>query len=99
MSRRHRRRRSSDEGVRLNMAAMLDMAFQLLAFFIATFKPMALEQQIALKLPPPEKIQSTETAKNPKDATDVEKLLRSMRISLESSPDGDLATIAFIDDG
>ena len=63
MAKRAKKHRSSEE-VQLNLAAMLDMAFQLLAFFIATFKPMTIEQQIALKLPPPEKVKSeTETSK------------------------------------
>jgi biopolymer transport protein ExbD len=39
--------------VTLNLAAMLDMAFQLLAFFILTFKPAPVEGQINLNLPPP----------------------------------------------
>lgn len=53
MSRRHKRKRSSQEEVTLNLAAMLDMAFQLLAFFILTFKPAPVEGQINLNLPPP----------------------------------------------
>ena len=32
-------RQQSSEGVELNVTAMLDMAFQLLAFFILTFRP------------------------------------------------------------
>ncbi len=52
MRRRHRRRR--DQGsVGLNMAAMLDMAFQLLTFFILTFRPAPIEGQLAVHLPPP----------------------------------------------
>ena len=47
---RHRR---SQEEVELNMAAMLDMAFQLLTFFILTFRPPPVEGQVALRLPPP----------------------------------------------
>jgi len=48
----HRRsRRRSAEGVEINLAAMLDMAFQLLMFFILTFSPMPLESQIAAQLP------------------------------------------------
>lgn len=35
------------------MAAMLDMAFQLLAFFILTFRPSPIEGQLAVNLPPP----------------------------------------------
>jgi biopolymer transport protein ExbD len=46
------RKRRSDEEVTLNVTAMLDMAFQLLAFFVLTFKPPPGEAQIYLKLPP-----------------------------------------------
>lgn len=53
MSRRHKLKRTSQEEVTLNLAAMLDMAFQLLAFFILTFKPAPVEGQINLNLPPP----------------------------------------------
>ncbi|MEQ1829535.1 MAG: biopolymer transporter ExbD [Pirellula sp.] len=49
-SRRHQKRRANEE-VQLNMAAMLDMAFQLLAFFILTFRASPIEAQISLRLP------------------------------------------------
>ena len=45
-------RKRSQQDVELNMASMLDMAFQLLAFFILTFQPPPLESQISLRLPP-----------------------------------------------
>ena len=48
---RHRRKKSEEE-VTLNMAAMLDMAFQLLTFFILTFRPPPVEGSVALRLPP-----------------------------------------------
>ncbi len=35
---------------------MLDMAFQLLTFFILTFKPSPVEGQITLRMPPPQSI-------------------------------------------
>ena len=47
-----RRRRSAGNAVELNMAAMLDMAFQLLCFFILTFRPAPIEGQLSLHLPP-----------------------------------------------
>jgi biopolymer transport protein ExbD len=50
MGQRRSKRRSA-EGVEINLAAMLDMAFQLLMFFILTFSPMPLESQIAAQLP------------------------------------------------
>lgn len=53
MSRRRRRKKSSGE-VQINLAAMLDMAFQLLAFFILTFRPSPIEGHFQLHMPPPE---------------------------------------------
>lgn len=48
-----RRKKRDDTSVELNLAAMLDMAFQLLTFFILTFRPAPIEGQLALNLPPP----------------------------------------------
>ena len=69
------------EEVTLNVTAMLDMAFQLLAFFVFTFKPPPLERQIRLKLPPVKQILGTggqsAGAKeiDPKDIKPVKSLL------------------------
>ena len=50
----HRKKRYRNPAtVDLNLAAMLDMAFQLLAFFILTFKPSPIEGQLGMHLPPP----------------------------------------------
>ncbi len=46
----------SKEDVELNVASMLDMAFQLLAFFIMTFRPPPNEGAIALRMPLPHPI-------------------------------------------
>ena len=51
-----RRRKRSQQDVELNLAAMLDMAFQLLTFFILTFRSPALEGQMSLRLPPPRSV-------------------------------------------
>jgi biopolymer transport protein ExbD len=53
---RRRRRRRTQSDVELNLAAMLDMAFQLLTFFILTFKPAPIEGEVALRLPPPKPV-------------------------------------------
>jgi biopolymer transport protein ExbD len=50
---RYKRKPRSHGDVELNMAAMLDMAFQLLAFFILTFRPSPVEAQISLRMPKP----------------------------------------------
>jgi biopolymer transport protein ExbD len=52
MSRRRKRRKTPGD-VQLNLAAMLDMAFQLLAFFILTFRPTPIEGHFQLHMPPP----------------------------------------------
>ncbi len=46
------KRKGNKEQITLNVTAMLDMAFQLLAFFVFTFKSPPAEPQIRLKLPP-----------------------------------------------
>ncbi|MGO8690709.1 MAG: ExbD/TolR family protein [Thermoguttaceae bacterium] len=48
--------------VELNIASMLDMAFQLLTFFILTFHPPPVEGQIGLRLPPPQPAMGQGTA-------------------------------------
>ncbi len=55
MSRRKKKR--GHENVELNLAAMLDMAFQLLTFFIITFKTAPPESQVIMNLPPPAPIE------------------------------------------
>jgi biopolymer transport protein ExbD len=47
-----RRLSRSQADVELNLASMLDMAFQLLSFFILTFRPSPIEGQLSLHLPP-----------------------------------------------
>ncbi len=51
-----RKRRRTQNDVELNLAAMLDMAFQLLTFFILTFKPAPIEGHLLLRMPPPQPI-------------------------------------------
>ncbi len=64
MSRRHRRKKGSGS-VELNLAAMLDMAFQMLAFFVLTFKPAPVEGQLSMHLPPPVAITNPDSKTDP----------------------------------
>lgn len=66
MKRRRSSKRRKQEDVQLNLAAMLDMAFQLLAFFILTFRPAPVEGQLAMNLPPP--VAMTRVESPPPDA-------------------------------
>ncbi len=62
MRRRRRRKRRLQGEVELNLAAMLDMAFQLLTFFILTFKPAPVEGQISLRMPPAQPVSAAQSS-------------------------------------
>ena len=79
MSRRKHKR--SQEEVELNLAAMLDMAFQLLTFFILTFKPTPIEGEISLNLPPPAAMTNVAAA-NPSDGPSEEDLIEEPKETL-----------------
>ena len=93
----HRKKKHKKEsGVELNLAAMLDMAFQLLAFFIMTFKPAPIEGQINLKLPPPEAIAGApgkKAGENEKDKSPVQGI-ETLTISVFAKSNGKIATMA-----
>jgi biopolymer transport protein ExbD len=91
-----RRRRGSSEEVELNLAAMLDMAFQLLTFFILTFRPPPTEGQINLRLPPPVGITKSSGADPGTDfnAKEPPKSMKSLVISAYSLRDGSLGQLA-----
>jgi biopolymer transport protein ExbD len=95
-SRKHKRKQ---EGVKLNLAAMLDMAFQLLAFFILTFKPAPVEGQVNLRLPPaqPVVVNNGKSAGADTKSTDPLKGLNSLVISIYARPDGTINTIQVLD--
>jgi biopolymer transport protein ExbD len=68
---------------------MLDMSFQLLAFFILTFKPMPTEGQLAINLP---RLDAAETPQN-LDVPEQDKK-DEYTITLNSSADGGVANIS-----
>jgi biopolymer transport protein ExbD len=73
--------------VELNVAAMLDMAFQLLAFFILTFKPSPIESQIMMRLPDKA---VTQAPSNTVSVTDVADEGLAVTISIYSTPEGEI---------
>ncbi|WP_437191868.1 ExbD/TolR family protein [Planctomicrobium sp. SH527] len=95
-SRRRRRRKKGGEEVKLNMAAMLDMAFQLLTFFIMTFRPSPIEGQIALNLPPPVAVtQSRPIQPNDQAKSDGPSLpgFGTLVITVKASDNGELQSL------
>jgi biopolymer transport protein ExbD len=92
-----RRRRRMKDQVELNLAAMLDMAFQLLTFFILTFKPAPAEGQISLRLPPPQPVTNVKAAQAAgADTTNTNPVagLNSLIISVTASPGGGIESLA-----
>lgn len=101
MRRRGRRRRAQSK-VELNLAAMLDMAFQLLAFFILTFKPMPIEGQLSLKLPPPKPVTNVNAnAPAGDDAKNLDPVagISSLVITVLPDANGQIGSLAIGDGG
>ncbi len=94
MARRAKRR--SGEEVELNLAAMLDMAFQLLTFFILTFRPAPTEGQVNLRLPPPVGVTRAggEAPGKDFDAKQPPKGMNTLVISAFSDKQGAIAALA-----
>jgi biopolymer transport protein ExbD len=75
----HKQKAEAAPEVELPITPMLDMAFQLLAFFILTYHPSALEGQMELNLP----AQAEAKAKTPEDV-DPSKLSDNDQVDLPS---------------
>lgn len=91
---RRRKRKHAEAEVQLNMAAMLDMAFQLLAFFILTFRASPIEAQIALRLPDsPQATKSTNVQIDSSPPDIMDDLNFPLPIELHSQPSGELDKI------
>jgi biopolymer transport protein ExbD len=100
MRRKRKRKQRMASEVTLNLAAMLDMAFQLLAFFILTFQPPLVEGDVRLRLPPP---MPTVMERNAEPAGSNEKNpnpvqgMNTLTISVLGSADGSIRQIAIGD--
>src|SRR6187399_1172445 len=96
MRRKRRVRRRTQGDVELNLAAMLDMAFQLLTFFILTFRPSPVEGQISLRLPPPEAVSNVrgQKAGSNTESTDPLQGLNTLTITVYGTPTGNIHSMA-----
>lgn len=87
--RHYKRRQRTHEQVELNMAAMLDMAFQLLAFFILTFQPSEVETQISMRMPREKAVTTGASAEvDPNPPTEEEDFGLPLQITIYSNQDG-----------
>ena len=92
-----KRKKRKQGDVELNLAAMLDMAFQLLTFFILTFKPAPVEGQVLLRMPPPQPIaggRAGEFAGNDAQNTNPLAALNTLVVSAIANDGGSLKQLA-----
>jgi biopolymer transport protein ExbD len=97
MSYPHRKKKRAAAEVELNLAAMLDMAFQLLTFFILTFKPAPVEGDVIMHMPPPIPTTRAEKAENAgenKNNANPVQGLTSLVVTVVSNDSGGLEAIA-----
>jgi biopolymer transport protein ExbD len=93
MSHRKKRKRKGLE-CELNLAAMLDMAFQLLTFFILTFKPAPVEGQIEVKMPPPKPVTAKSAGGAGSSNVPADAGVNSLVISALPNANGGLGSMA-----
>jgi biopolymer transport protein ExbD len=96
-----RKMRSKAE-VELNLASMLDMAFQLLMFFLLTFRPPPVEGQIRMNMPPPQPIVGkpggmTAGSDDKLDPKEV-KLLKTLVITVIAKPNSGQRDVMLVGD-
>ncbi len=92
-----RKKKRKQPDVELNLAAMLDMAFQLLTFFILTFKPAPVEGQVLLRMPPPQPVTNINTGqKAGSDASNTNPVqgLNTLLITVIANSSGDIRQLA-----
>jgi len=77
--------------INVPIVPMLDMSFQLLSFFILTFKPMPQEGQLSINLP---KLDASDTPPQQVDLPPDENKKDEYTIFLNASADGGLANIS-----
>ncbi|APW64062.1 ExbD/TolR family protein [Paludisphaera borealis] len=95
---RRGRKSEKTEGPQVPVAPMLDMAFQLLTFFVLTYRAAPVEGQFIMNLLPPQPVTSMAAA--PADAAPSAELpasLRTLPTTLKAAEDGRLARVTIAD--
>jgi biopolymer transport protein ExbD len=88
--------RQKIEGPNVPIAPMLDMAFQLLTFFVLTYHPAPQEGQFVMSLLPPQPATAMAAAPAPNEAAasnDLPVSLRTLPTTLKAGDGGSLAQI------
>jgi biopolymer transport protein ExbD len=89
-------KRMKHQEVEVQVTPMLDMAFQLLSFFILTYRPLPTEGQFSMNLLP--SAPSVDMAKNEAtevtETSDMPALLRTLNVQVKANLDGTLSEMA-----
>lgn len=91
-----RRGGGSGEEVEGGMTSMLDLIFNILAYFVVTFNPPKPEKNFDVALPPV-KIEKNDAQSSSEEAAlpdEDEELMEEVRITLNAGPNGSLARIS-----
>lgn len=83
---RHRRQATDPTTPDLPITPMLDMSFQLMAFFILTFRPMPSEAQLPLALPKQEGAAAATARPDPLSPDDADELVVQVYAADNGSP-------------
>jgi biopolymer transport protein ExbD len=90
-------RRSKQQDVEMQITPMLDMAFQLLTFFILTYQPAPTEGQFSMNLIPAapsiDMDAQAPAAEQSKAAAELPAALRTLTTSVFAGPDGQISRI------
>lgn len=89
-------RRSKHQEVEIQITPMLDMAFQLLTFFILTYQPAPTEGQFTMNLlpaAPAVNLDAEAPAADQAQAADLPAALRTLTTSVFAGPDGEVARV------
>src|SRR5437762_456892 len=89
-------RQSKQQEVEIQITPMLDMAFQLLTFFIMTYHPAPAEGQFAMNLlpaAPAVKLDAAPADTNQPANPDVPASLRTLTTTLHAAPGGTLGRV------
>jgi len=95
---RRRRKSEGEEGPQVPVAPMLDMAFQLLTFFVLTYRAAPVEGQFVMNLLPPQPATSmAAAAADASPSDDLPVSLRTLPTTLKAAGDGSLARVMIND--
>jgi biopolymer transport protein ExbD len=97
LGRRRKFGQTASAEVELNVAAMLDMAFQLLAFFILTFNPSDVETQITMFMPAKKSVMQSSGASDSNQTSELESFGFPLSIQVSGNADGVLTAISIGD--